>query len=271
MATTAVQMLDRPGGRVAFEVSGEGPRIVCVPGMGELRSSFRYALPALDEAGFRAAAMDLRGHGDSDATFDTYDDVAAGQDTLALIDHLGGPAIVMGNSMGAGAAVWAAAEQPRAISGLALLGPFVRDTPANPLLLAMFKLMMSGPWAPRMWASYLPRLYPGRKPPDFAEHRDAIVASMRRPGHAKAFTATTRTSHAPVAARIADVQCPALVVMGAKDPDFADPAAEARWIGEQLSAEVVMVPGAGHYPQVEYPEIVNPALVAFCERVAAPH
>lgn len=267
MATSAAQMLDRPGGRIAFEVTGDGPLILCVPGMGELRSSYRYTIPPLRDAGFRAAAMDLRGHGDSDATFDTYDDVAAGQDALAVIEHLGGPAIVIGNSMGAGAAVWAAVEQPRSISGLALLGAFVRNTPTNPVLMAMFKLMMWGPWAPRMWSSYLPRLYPGRKPPDFTEHRDAIAASMRRRGHAKAFAATTRTSHAPAAARISDVQCPVLVVMGDKDPDFADPPAEARWIGDHLSAEVLIVPGAGHYPQVEYPEIVNPQLVAFSKRV----
>lgn len=267
METAAVQMLDRPGGRIAFEVTGDGPLVLCVPGMGELRSSYRYTTPALSDAGFRVAAMDLRGHGDSDATFDTYDDVAAGQDALALIDHLGGPAIMAGNSMGAGAAVWAAAQQPAAVSGLALLGPFVRNTPTNPVMLAMFRVMMSGPWAPKMWASYLPRLYPGRKPPDFAAHRDAIATSMRRRGHAKAFSATTRTSHAPAAAGVSEVRCPALVIMGEKDPDFADPSAEARWIGEQLSAEVTIVPSAGHYPQVEYPEIVNPQLVAFCQRV----
>lgn len=269
MSTSAVQMLRRPGGRIAVEVTGDGPLVVCVPGMGELRSSYRYTVPALSDAGFRVAAMDLRGHGDSDATFDAYDDVAAGQDALAVIDHLGGPAIVAGNSMGAGAAVWAAAEQPESIAGLVLLGPFVRNTPTNPVLMAMFKVMMWGPWAPRMWASYLPRLYPGRKPPDFAEHRDAIAASMRRPGHARAFTTTTRTSHAPAAARIAQVRCPALVVMGEKDPDFADPQAEARWIGEHLAAEVTMVPEAGHYPQAEYPEVVNENLVEFCKRVIA--
>lgn len=261
-------MLERPGGRLAFEVTGEGPLVLCVPGMGELRSSYRYAIPALRDAGFLVAAMDLRGHGDSDATFQSYDDIAAGQDILAIVDHLGGPATVVGNSMGAGAAVWAAAEQPGSLSGLALLGPFVRNPPANPVMLAVFRLMTSGPWAPRMWMSYQSRLYPGRKPPDFQAHRDAIVASMRKRGYAKAFSLTTRTSHAPAAARLPEVRCPALVVMGENDPDFADPPAEARWIAERLSAEVVIVPGAGHYPQAQYPEIVNPNLVAFCSRVA---
>src|SRR5699024_10064554 len=170
--------LERPEGVVEYELVGDGPLGVCLPGMGELRSSYRRTAPALSERGFRVASMDLRGHGGSDATFSRYDGVAAGEDALALIDQLGGgPAVVIGNSMGAGAAVWAAAERPEAVAGVALLGPFVRNAPMNPLLATAFKVAMSGPWAPRVWASYLPRLYPGRRPDDFDEHLDAIRAS----------------------------------------------------------------------------------------------
>jgi pimeloyl-ACP methyl ester carboxylesterase len=268
MQQTSAQMLQRPGGRIAYEVSGAGPLVVCAPGMGQLRSSYRETMPALREAGFAVAAMDLRGHGDSDATFDRYDDVATGEDYLALVDHLGGSAVLIGNSMSAGAAVWAAAEQPNAVVGLVLIGPFVRNAPMNPLLVAVFKAMMSGPWAATMWTSYLPKLYPGRKPADFADQRRAIAASMKQPGHRKAFTATTRTTHQPAQERIHEVKAPALVVMGAADPDFGDPAEEAQWIGEQLHAEIQLVPDAGHYPHEEYPEIVNPSLVRFCRRVS---
>lgn len=69
--------------------------------------------------------MDLRGHGGSDATFGDYDDVAAATGSIALIEVLGGgPAVVVGNSMGAGAAAWAAAERPDLVAGLVLVGPF---------------------------------------------------------------------------------------------------------------------------------------------------
>ena len=258
--------LERPGGRIAYEISGAGPLVVCAPGMGQLRSSYRHTVPALTAAGFTVAAMDLRGHGDSDATFDRYDDVAAGEDLLALAEHLGGRAVLVGNSMAAGAAVWAAAERPDAITGIALIGPFVRNPPMNPLLVAAFKVMMSGPWAPAMWTSYLPKLYPGHKPDDFAEHRTAIAAAMKKPGHRKAFTATTRTSHQPAEARLDQVKAPTFVVMGAADPDFDDPTGEARWIADRLDGEVLIVPEAGHYPHEQYPDIVNPALVRFCRQ-----
>ncbi len=260
--------LPREGGQIAYDVVGAGPLLVCVPGMGELRSSYRRNVGPLAKAGFRVAAMDLRGHGDSDATFDAYDDVAAGTDVLALVEELGGPALVVGNSMGAGAAVWAAAERPDLVAGLALVGPFVRQVPINPLMAWTFRVAMSGPWAPLVWSAYLPSLYPGRKPPDFSEHRAAIRDTMRRPGHARAFTETTRTSHAPAEARLSRVQSPALVVMGTADPDFPDPAAEAAWIVDHLTdAEQLLVEGAGHYPHTEEPSTVNPTLVAFAEKV----
>ncbi|MGN6574958.1 MAG: alpha/beta fold hydrolase, partial [Nocardioides sp.] len=183
--------LRRGEGQIAYDVLGTGPLVLCLPGMGELRSSYRHNVRALAEAGFRVAAMDLRGHGDSDATFTAYDDEAAGADALALVEELGGPALLIGNSMGAGAAVWAAAERPDQVAGIVLIGPFVRQVPINPLLAGAFRIAMSGPWAPAVWNAYLPSLYPGRKPADFAEHRTAIRASIRQPGHARAFTATT--------------------------------------------------------------------------------
>jgi pimeloyl-ACP methyl ester carboxylesterase len=263
------QWVDRPDGRIAYDTVGTGPLVVCVPGMGELRGVYRRTAPALAAAGYRVATMDLRGHGDSDATFARYDDVAAGGDVLALIEQLGGPAVVIGNSMGAGAAAWAAAERPDLVSGLVLVGAFVRNPPMNPLLALGFRAAMAGPWAPRVWASYLPKLYPGRRPEDFTEHTNAIVASMRRPGHARAFSRTTRTSHAPVEARLGEVTAPVLVVMGDRDPDFADAAAEGRWIADRLNGDLLLVPGAGHYPHVEEPQLVNPAIVEFTGRVTA--
>lgn len=62
---------------------------------------------------------------------------------------------------------------------------------------------------------------------------------------------------------------PVLVVMGARDPDFPDPRAEAEWIRDTLDAELLLVPGAGHYPQAETPDVVNPALVRLCQEATA--
>lgn len=266
-AESTTRYLSRPGGRIAYDVRGVGPSVLCVPGMGELRSSYRFLTPALVDAGYRVITMDLRGHGDSDVGFETYDDVAAGTDVVALLDELGERAVVVGNSMGAGAAAWAAVESPDRVAGLVLMGPFVRQVPVGKLMELMFRLAMMRPWARVAWLGWYPKLFPGRKPADFGEHKDRIDRNLREPGRAAAFAATTRTSHAPVEARLDEVATPTLVIMGSKDPDFPDPAAEGEIVASRLGGETMVVPNAGHYPQAEYPEVVSPAVVEFLGRV----
>jgi pimeloyl-ACP methyl ester carboxylesterase len=261
-------LLQRPDGRIAYDVTGSGPLVICVPGMGDLRSSFRFLVPVLVEAGYRVTTMDLRGHGDSDATFTRYDDVATGQDVLALVAHLNGPAVLVGSSMGAGAVTWAAAEQPKAARALVLSGPFVRDVPTGRATTLMLRLALLRPWGRAAWTAYYRRLFPGRAPDDLDAHRAAISASLRRPGHWKAFVQTTHTTHAPVEARLGEVTAPALVVMGERDPDFPDASAEATLVGERLRAEVHVVPRAGHYPHAEYPDVVGPLVTGFLRRIA---
>ena len=259
--------LTRPGGRIAYDVAGDGPLVVLVPGMGDLRGGYRFLAPALVRAGYKVASTDLRGHGDSDATFDSYGDVETAGDVLALIEELAGPAVIVGNSMGAGAATFAAAEQPELVSGLVLVGPFVRNGEMSALQRVLLRVAMARLWAASAWKSYMPKLYAGQRPEDFEDYRKQVVASLRRPGYARAFSLTTRTDHTPAEARLADVSAPALVVMGDQDPDFPDPRAEADWIAQALGADVVIVAEAGHYPQSQRPEITTAAIVAFLSTV----
>jgi pimeloyl-ACP methyl ester carboxylesterase len=159
--------------------------------MGDLRAGYRFLAPALWDAGYRVACTDLRGHGDSDTTFTSYGDGETAGDVIALIEELGGPAVVVGNSMGAGAAVLAAAQRPELVSGLILVGPFVRNGKTSALQHLMLRVAMARPWAAISWKAYMPKLYAGQRPPDFDEYRDRVVASLRRPGYAKAFSLTT--------------------------------------------------------------------------------
>jgi len=259
--------LDRPEGRIGYDIGGDGPLVVLVPGMGDLRSAYRFLAPALRQEGYRVACTDLRGHGDSDATFTFYGDVETADDIIALIEELEGPAVVVGNSMGAGAAAYAAAERPDLISGLVLVGPFVRNGKTTAMQRVLLRVAMARPWAAKSWNSYLPKLYKGQLPVDFDEYRRTIVASLRRPGYAKSFSLTTRTDHAMAESRLGEVAAPTMVVMGELDPDFPDPHAEAEWISHTLHGSVVMVPDAGHYPQSQQPDITTKSVLSFLEEV----
>ncbi len=156
-------------------------------------------------------------------SFRSYGDVETAADILALVEDLGGPAVVAGNSMGAGSAALAAAERPDLVRGLVLIGPFLRNGSVSAPQRILLRIAMFPLWAAASWKMYLPKLYAGRRPTDFEAYRDRVVASLRRPGYAKAFSLTTRTSHAPVEARLDGVSAPTLVVMGEQDPDFPDP------------------------------------------------
>jgi len=251
------QYLQRPEGRIAYDLTGpaDGPLVVLVPGMGDLRGTWRDVAAPLAAAGHRVAALDLRGHGDSDTTFTTHGDVVTGQDVLALVEELGGPAVLVGSSMGAGSVTWAAAERPPAVAGLVLTGPFVRNPPTGRLTVAVTRLLYRGlfarPWGAGAWTGYYRKtLSRGAHAPWFAEHVAAVHASMSRPENLRSFRhLCVQLTHEPVEKRLAAVHAPAIVFMGERDPDFSDPAAEAAWIGRRLDAEVVMLADVAHYPQ----------------------
>jgi len=265
--TTDIERLHRADDTIAYESAGSGPLVLCVPGMGDLRSSYRHLVPALVAAGFRVVTTDLRGHGDSSTGFASYGDGETADDIAALLDHLGSPAVVVGNSMGASAAIVAAARRPDLVSGLVLLAPFGRNPTMSRAMTAIMRAATAAPWVRFVWKAYLPSLYAGAKPADQAEYTAEVIAALRRPGYAAAFSRTTRLDHAVAERALPDVHTPTLVVMGERDPDFADPRAEAEWLAGELGGSTVMVPDAGHYPQSQRPDLVAPAVVRFATEV----
>ena len=264
-AAAATQFLKLPDGQIAYDDSGgTGPLVICVPGLGDLRQQYRFLAPRLVAAGFRVVTMDLPGHGESSADWPAYSAAIAGADIVALIRHLGaGKAFIIGNSMAGGSAVWAAAEIPDRVAGIVMIDPFTRVIPTSSFLLAFLKVAMMRPWGPSFWSMYYGSLYKSAPPADLDSYRSALVANLKQPGRIEATRALVFASQAPCEARIPNVHAPVLVVMGTRDPDFDDPAAEAEWVATHLHGKKLMVDGAGHYPHVEYPDIVAPAVIEF--------
>ena len=272
--TMPERFFDRPEGRIAYTDRGSGPLIVMAPGFGDLKEEYRFLAPKLIAAGYRAVTMDLRGHGHSSVGWRDHSCAAMGSDMLALAAHLdAGPAILIGNSISGGSAAWAAAEAPDLVAGLVLIDPFARNVPIGWWKAALFKAVMHtafvGPWAPAAWAGYYASLYPTRKPADFEAYTARLVASLKEPGRMAALQAMMRADRNDVEPRLAAIRPPTLVVMGSRDPDFDDPAAEATAMAALVKGEVAMIEGAGHYPHTEMPEATAPAVLAFLAEATA--
>ncbi len=264
------QFLKINDGVIAYDDAGSGPLVLCAPSMGDVRGEYRFLVPQLIAAGYRAVSMDVRGHGETSPRWPDYSVGAVGSDMLALIRELdAGPAVIVGTSMAAGAAVWAAAEAPALVDGLALIGPFVRGESTWQFRL-LFGVMLARPWGPAMWLRYFKTLFPTRQPADFAEYCRKLQANLAEPGRLEALFSMLMASKAASEQRLAQVKAPTLVVMGSLDPDFkiaafGSPEAEAQRVGASLHGAVQMIAGAGHYPHAEMPDVTGPIILSFLE------
>ncbi|WP_329138563.1 alpha/beta hydrolase [Streptomyces sp. NBC_01476] len=262
------------GGTIAYEVAGSGPLIVLAHGLGDSRAAYRAVIPPLVAAGYRVAAVDLRGCGESSVGWADWSQRAVAGDLLAVIRHLGGPAVLVGNSISGGAATIAAAQEPSLISGVVELAPFTRKQSVGLGVLrvrrvrqGMLRLAGAGVFGSvRLWRSYLDVAYPGVRPADWDNRLGRIDSLLREPGRMKAMRGMVRSSPADAGTRLGQVRCPVLIVMGTLDPDWADPHAEGSGIVEALPSglgRLEMIEGAGHYPHDQFPDEVVSLMLAF--------
>lgn len=274
------EYLDVDGGRIAYDVTGSGPLVVLSHGMGDTRTAFRFLAPRLVEAGYSVATADLRGLGESSVGFPAYTRTETANDLLALIRHLGGPAVIVGHSYSGGAATIAAARAPELVSAIVELDSFSRAQKLN--LGGLFRnghhrkgvtLLLSAGMLGNvnLWERYLNHAYPTVKPADWDQQIAQMRKNLGEPARMKVLQAMGRSAPTDAGAVLAQVRRPALIVNGSLDPDWADPRAEAEGIAAGMpagTATVTMIDGAGHYPHVQYPDRVADIILPFLKEHA---
>jgi pimeloyl-ACP methyl ester carboxylesterase len=120
------------------------------------------------------------------------------------------------------------------------------------------------------WVRYLDVAYP-TKPADYAAYITALRAKLTEPGRMAEFLKTLKTTGADAEAQLPHISCPALIIMGTEDPDWADPRAEAEAIVAAMPAglgTVAMIEGAGHYPHAQSPDEVAGLTTSFLKEHA---
>jgi pimeloyl-ACP methyl ester carboxylesterase len=120
-----IELIGQDGIRLAADVAGNpgDPPVVLLHGGGQTRHSWGTTLTALGTHGWRAYAVDLRGHGDSEWAADgDYSLDAFSDDVIAVSRALGEPPVLVGASLGG-------------IASLAAIGEHVDEPIARALVL----------------------------------------------------------------------------------------------------------------------------------------
>lgn len=277
MEVDVLEYLNIDEGTIAYDLAGAGPLVVLAHGMGDSRHSYRFLVPELVAAGYRVANVDIRGCGDSSTQWHSYERTDIAGDLVAVVRHLGGPAVIVGQSISGGAATIAAATAPDVIVGIVGLAPFTRKQSFDLVGILRYKHVRAGMTqlskvmlssSLKGWMKYLDIAIP-TKPADWTTERARIEAALSQPERMAVLHAMTKTSPADAGAQLGGVRCPVLIIEGSADPDWADPRAEGLRIISDLPeglGAVEVISGAGHYPHTETPAEVLALLVPFLHK-----
>jgi pimeloyl-ACP methyl ester carboxylesterase len=218
----------------------------------------------------------MRGHGESSVgEWKSISRTDVAGDLVALIRHLGGgPAVIVGSSLSGGAATIAAATAPESVAAVVEIGPFTRKVQYSLGGLIRVRRYRRGALlmsrviylhSLNAWMGYLDVAYP-QKPADYGAYVSGLRSKLSEPGRMAEFLKTTKTSPADAGDALPRISCPALVIMGDEDPDWADPRAEAEGIVAAMPAglgTLTVVKGAGHYPHAQTPDEVAGLVTSF--------
>ncbi|MFH9090187.1 alpha/beta fold hydrolase [Streptomyces sp. NPDC017673] len=268
------------GTRLAYHVAGDGPPVVCLPG-GPTDSAYLADLGGLS-AHRQVIRLDLRGTGRSATPRDTAscrcDRLV--DDVQALREHLGLDRVdLLAHCAGANLAVLCASRHPDGVGRLALITPSVRAvglTITGDLRLRTAGLRREEPWFPEAFAA-LEAIVAGEATPDrwqavtpFSHGRwDAAARAYQAtqdertdPEIVAAFSAEGAFAPAATRAALARFPRPVLLLAGEVDPG-APPGTTAEFADLFPDAELVVQPGAGHYPWLDDADRFVAAVAAF--------
>ncbi len=267
------------GVHLHVETAGTGTPLVLLHGF---TGSTTTWVPAMDRLspGYRTVAIDLLGHGRSDAPVDAhrYGFEQSARDLLAVLDALGiARAGIMGYSMGGRLALFLAAVAPERVSALILesTSPGLRDDAARRAraaqdagLAAMLERDGVAAFVDR-WEE-LPLFRSQSRLPE------AVRAALRAQrlqhtpnGLANSLRGIGQGVQPPMHDRLPLLRVPTLLIVGALDPDY-------RALGREMNrvipaSRLVIVADAGHTVHLEQAETFTRIVLEFLEHVYSSH
>jgi pimeloyl-ACP methyl ester carboxylesterase len=268
LATAAPSLLDAPsryatldGSRVHYKVLGTGPRtLVFVHGWTCSLAMWRLQASDFAARGFRVVALDLPGHGGSDAPDVAYTMALFARAVDAVLRDAGVPrAILVGHSMGTPVVREFYRQHPEKTEALVAVDGALRAlfTPEDAQ-----KLLE--PYRGPGYASQLERFADSMIPADRPELRAEAKAIMTKTPPRVALSAFESLAD-PANYREDPIRVPLLCVLARSSRWPDDYEAFVRRLAPD--AEIRFLDGVGHFLMLEKPEAVDPILAAFFERI----
>jgi pimeloyl-ACP methyl ester carboxylesterase len=285
------------GGHINAVVEGDGPLVLLVHGFPEGAWAWRHQLPALAAAGYRAAAIDVRGYGGSFVPdgVEAYRMLAHVVDSVGVVRALRAEsAVIIGDDWGSAIATASAQVRPDLFSAIGMLGvPYSPRAEAPPVFPADFYVGhfqtpgvaeaeiepdVQG-WLRRFYAALtdgtpgwfgVPMNLPDAPLPQWAPDLDAVAAGFDRNGFGGPLNRYRNFARdwEDLAAFDAPRQ-PTIFITGERDSTrlWLGDAIErqAQWLPAHAGTHVI--PNCGHFVHQERPEQVNQLLLGFLERL----
>ncbi len=268
--------------------AGEGPLVICLHGFPDHARSWTALIERLAGEGYHAVAPAMRGYWPAGkAPNGCYQSWATGSDAVALIDALGAQkAFVIGHDWGAAAAYAAATLAPEKVEKLVTMavpyGPQVGaaiamdgDQQRRSWYMFFFQLPMAGmavamndfAFIDRLWAEWSPGYVPT------ADDRAALKAMFAQDGvleetlayYRQLFTASAiKPEWGEMAAKAGGpISAPTLYLHGHDDGCIGLSVSEGMEAQFTGGLRKVVVPDAGHFLQLEQPNIVADEVLSF--------
>ncbi len=289
-ATISHRSISANGIRFHLAEAGTGPLVLLLHGFGGLWSNWRHQLSGLSAAGFHAVAADLRGAGETDKPPRGYDAFTLSADVAGMIRALGErDATLVGQGYGGVLAFNTAVMYPELIRSVVVI-----SAPHPSRMARLRRPVRTDPYGRLMTFASLPispdrrlatgggamleRIVRSHAGPAWAASADFAdtVAGMRKsivtPGAARGALEPLRWAarspwradgHRHREALQTPLVAPVLHLVG--EGDRFTPVATLADTGKFCGGPYTMtvIPGVGHYPAEEAPELVNQAIVSF--------
>jgi pimeloyl-ACP methyl ester carboxylesterase len=244
--------VEAAGRRLVVFRGGEGPDLVLLHGSGQQAGAWSKVAPGLKDSGYTVHVPDLPGHGDSQPSEGALPMATLVEGVAAYVASLDGPAILVGNSLGAWLATIQAHRHPETVARAVLInGGALLNIPAEGLTLT--------PTTREEARKVMAAIRHPESPQLTDEELDELVSRSGNGATSRMMQDLPGLVSHLLDGRLGEVTVPVDLVWG--ESDGLIPLAYAERMKDQLPrARLTVIEKCGHVPGAECPERLLAAL-----------